>query len=251
VNGKPLLGHWLDLFERAGIERVLINLHHLDHLVRDYVTDRSHTLDIEFAYEAQLLGTAGTIQANRGFLESGSTLVAHADNLSIFSVAEILAAHRSRPTGVVMTMMTFYTDRPSQCGIVEVDERGVVVGFHEKRDDPPGNLANGAVYIMEPEILDTIDAVGGQGRDLSIDVVPRLLGRIATFHNGRYHRDLGTMDELVRAQLDYPLHTAMFADIPGGDAHWSRMLRSEDGRLARDLIEQLRRDTTGADQVRE
>ena len=35
-----------------------------------------------------------------------------------------------------MTMMTFRTDDPSSCGIVEVDENGIVIGFHEKVKTP-------------------------------------------------------------------------------------------------------------------
>ena len=57
--------------------------------------------------------------------------------LSYFSAFE--RAHVNRPLGCVMTMMTFRTDDPSSCGIVELDDSGVVVEFHEKVENPPGN----------------------------------------------------------------------------------------------------------------
>jgi len=41
-----------------------------------------------------------------------------------------------------MTMVTFRSPNPSMCGIVEVNEQGVVLNYFEKVEFPPGNLAN-------------------------------------------------------------------------------------------------------------
>jgi mannose-1-phosphate guanylyltransferase len=35
-------------------------------------------------------------------------------------------------------------------------------------------------------------------------VIPYFLGRIATFHNTEYHRDIGTPESLRRAEAEYP-----------------------------------------------
>ena len=43
-------------------------------------------------------------------------------------------------------MMTFHADR-RRCGIVELDDEGIVVNFHEKVSNPPSNIANGAVFV--------------------------------------------------------------------------------------------------------
>jgi mannose-1-phosphate guanylyltransferase len=45
-------------------------------------------------------------------------------------------------------MTTSHTEVPETCGIVEFDDLGVVRAFHEKVNLLPGNLANGAVYIL-------------------------------------------------------------------------------------------------------
>jgi mannose-1-phosphate guanylyltransferase len=89
-------------------------------------------------------------------------------------------------------MMTFETVTPQLCGIIEQDERGVVVGFHEKVANPPCKFANGAVYIFEPSVLDFLATLGKPFIDLSLEVLPCYLGRIVTFHNADYHRDIGT-----------------------------------------------------------
>jgi mannose-1-phosphate guanylyltransferase len=158
---------------------------------------------VTLVYEPELLGTGGTILANREFLGREAFLVAHADNLSRFSLAAFRAAHARRPRSALMTMMTFDTDNTSTCGIVETDVEGLVVRFHEKVNNPPGTRANGAVYIMEPEVVEFIASLGNQFVDLSTEVIPRFLGRIATFHNTDYHRDIGNSESLRRAEAEY------------------------------------------------
>ena len=100
-------------------------------------------------------------------------------------------------------MMTFRTDSPQSCGIVEEDERGVVTAFHEKVANPPGDRANAAVYIFEPEIVGFLADLGKEVIDLSTEVIPHFVGRICTFHNSEYHRDIGTPESLRRAELEF------------------------------------------------
>jgi len=88
--------------------------------------------------------------------------------------------------------MTFRTNDPSSCGIVELDERGVVRGFHEKVASPPGNLANGAVYIFSAELLGRFAHDLNHVRDLSTEVLHRLLGRIYSYETAERFLDVGT-----------------------------------------------------------
>ena len=96
-------------------------------------------------------------------------------------------------------MMTFYSQTPSTCGIVQIDGNGVVIGFHEKVKNPPGNLANGAVYFLEPEVLDWIND-RPEITDFSTQVLPYFIGRIATWHNEGTHIDIGSIEALREAQ---------------------------------------------------
>jgi len=98
-------------------------------------------------------------------------------------------------------MMTFDCDVPTSCGIVELDEKGVVIDFHEKVKNPPGKLANAAVYIIEPEVLKWIEE-NSHVTDFSTEVLPQFIGKIATWKNGNIHRDIGTVEMLTKAQLD-------------------------------------------------
>jgi len=203
IRGKPLLGYWLDLLLGSDIERVLINTHYLPDKVRKFVDASGYRNRITLAHEEVLLGTGGTVLRNRAFFGNEPFIVAHADNLTRFDAREFVAQHRNRRPGIQMTMMTFDSDAPETCGIVEVDPAGVVVRFHEKVPNPPGTRANAAVYIFEPIVVDYIMSLGKEIVDLSTEVIPHFLGRIVSFHNAGYHRDIGTMNSLRLAEQEF------------------------------------------------
>jgi mannose-1-phosphate guanylyltransferase len=203
IHGKPLLAYWLDLLLPAGIDAVLVNTHYLAERVKEFREASPWRDRITLVHEPVLLGTGGTILSNRAFFGRQAFMVGHADNLTRFAVAEFLRAHAERPPKAAMTMMTFATDAPQSCGIVETDSAGLVQRFHEKVAHPPGNRANAAVYILEPEVVDSLAALGKPVIDFSTEVIPRFLGRIATFHNQDYHRDIGSPESLQAAAREY------------------------------------------------
>jgi len=204
ICGKPLLGYWLEMLDAAGVAPVLINLHYFAEAVRAYLEGGCFSKSIRTVYEEHLLGTAGTLLKNRGFFDQEPFMLVHADNLSRFDVKAFIASHLSRPQGCEITMLTFSTSDPKSCGIVALDRQGVVQSFHEKVPNPPGDLANGAVYIIQPSVFEFLESLGKDEIDFSTEVLPHYVGRISTFHNGVYHRDIGTLDSYRLAQIDFP-----------------------------------------------
>lgn len=203
IQGRPLLDYWLDLVFQGGIERVLLNTHWLAPQVQAHVMASPWANRIDQVYEATLLGTGGTVLANRDWFQNQSFLLAHADNLTDFDVAGLIAAHEGRLAGHAITMLGFRTDDPSSCGILELDRQNTVLAFHEKVANPPGNLANGAVYIFEPEVIDAIAALESPVVDLSTEIIPNYLGRILCVETDGYHRDIGNPESLRRANSEF------------------------------------------------
>ena len=157
IRGKPLMEYWLDMLCKEQNIPVMVNTHYLSGQVEAYIALTPYKKYITTVYEENLLGTGGTLLKNRYFFDKEPVFMAHGDNLSKFHIKDFISAHASRPEHCEITMMTFETDTPQSCGIVELDKDNVVCGFHEKVNKPPGNLANGAVYIMEPSIFDGKD----------------------------------------------------------------------------------------------
>lgn len=202
IAGRPLLGLWLDAVFRGGVEQAVVNTHYLSAAVEAFMAGSRWRDRVTLFHERELLGTGGTLKATAHLLGPAPWLVLHADNLSDLDVAGFRAAHEARPEGTVMTMALFRTDSPRSCGIVELDSEGRVVDFHEKVENPPGNLANAAAYIMEAEVLDLVEARGRPFVDLSTEILPALMGRIATYTIEGYHRDIGTSEALAAAERD-------------------------------------------------
>jgi len=206
ILGRPLLDYWLELLgPRSQCHQIFINTHYLPEAVRHHVHQSPYRGKIVLLHEETLLGTAGTlIQHMRRFV-GDDLLVAHADNLTLFQWDDFERAFRKRPPPCVATMMSFETDSPRSCGILEVDEHEILQGFHEKVVDPPGTLANAAVFLFSPEALDVIQKISPESvLDISREIIPRLLGRMNVWKNEVYHRDIGTPDSLRLAQLEFP-----------------------------------------------
>ena len=135
VGGQPMLDIWLDAFDRAGVDEVLVNLHHLPDVVRHHLEARAGTPAVRTFFEPELLGSAGTLAANRAWVDGEEMfLVCYADNLTDFDLSSLVQAHREH--GAIATLTVFHSERPSAGGVMELDATGTVVGFEEKPSQP-------------------------------------------------------------------------------------------------------------------
>jgi mannose-1-phosphate guanylyltransferase len=199
IHGQALMAIWLQRLAQAGIGPVLVNTHYLSEQVDAFVDASPYRKDISLVHERDLLGTAGTLMANLKFFGGSDGLLIHADNYCLADFSAFLQSHLNRPPECVLTMMTFRTDTPSSCGIVELDVRGVVVGFHEKVANPPGNLANGAVYILSAELLQRLGSDLRGVTDFSTEVLNRFVGKIYSYETAATFIDIGTPENYAKA----------------------------------------------------
>jgi mannose-1-phosphate guanylyltransferase len=197
VGGRTLLDIWLDALAEAGVQEVLVNTHHLADLVEAHVARRSGPPVVRLSHESVLLGSAGTLLANRDFVAGEDMFLAvNADNLTDFDLRVLVDAHRCGATDA--TLSVFRAARPSECGIVEVSD-GRVVGFVEKPQVPPSDLANAGMYAFSPSVLDEI--AEPLPRDIGFDLLPRLVGRARAVPLGdSFFLDIGTPAALALAR---------------------------------------------------
>lgn len=201
VAGQTLLDIWLDALARVGADDVLVNTHHLSEQVEAHVALRNGARPrVRTVHEPELLGSAGTLLANRDFLQGEDMFLAiNADNLTDFDLGDLVDAHRT--SDAMATITVFRTPRPSECGIVEVHD-GLVTGFEEKPANPRSDLANAGMYAFRPEVLDLVD--GPPPRDIGFHLLPLLVGRArAVSVRDAYFADIGTQEALERARLEW------------------------------------------------
>lgn len=202
INGEPLLGLWLDKLVQLGVEEILINTHYFSEQVEAFVAASPYHDRIILSYEPELMGTAGTLVRNRNFWHRKTCMVIHADNYCQSSLAGMLEAHKQRQTQTDATLLLFETPTPRSCGIVILDENQVIQVFHEKVEHPPGNIASGALFIFSPEVYARYFSHLEVDRpyELSLDVVPSMIGKLQGWLVDEHYIDIGTPESYSEAQ---------------------------------------------------
>ena len=202
IDDRPLLDIWLDALDVAGVEEVLINLHHMPDVVRRHVAERSGPPEVRLVFEPELLGSAGTLRSNRSWVSGEELFLAcNADDLTDFDLRSLIDAHRSHAS--IATLTVFRSERPSAGGVVELGPTGRVIGFVEKPSQPASDLTNAGIYAFQPRVIDEIEGV--PPLDIGYDLLPRLVGRARAIPIDGYFRDIGTADAYRRAREEWPV----------------------------------------------
>ncbi len=190
IKGKPLIGIWLDLLKRHGITDILINLHHFSYLVAEYLGKNiPQGLTVNTSYEEDLLGSAGTVLANKEFVEAEEQFfIAYADNLTDVNLSKMLDFHKSHQG--IFTMGLFRSNMPEQCGVVELDNEGLITSFVEKPKAPLSNLVNAGVFLGNKELFKYIPQMKA---DFGFDVLPKLVGKAYGYVINEYLLDIGSI----------------------------------------------------------
>lgn len=200
IRGEPLLGIWLQHCRAHGVTDVLVNTHHKASQVREYVKNHSFGVRITTVFEETLLGSAGTVLANRNFVHGEeSFFILYGDNLTNADLMSMATFH-SRHSGI-LTMGLTETDRPRECGIACPEADGRITSFVEKPSHPQSNLANAGIYISRREIFDYIPEQGAA--DFGFDVLPQIVGKMVGYRISGTLIDIGTPESYRRANAEW------------------------------------------------
>ena len=205
IAGRFLLDHWVDALHAASVRDARINTHHLPQFVQAYLNriNRSGELTLTQTHEPNLLGSAGTVTANRDLADDADQIIIiYADNLSNVNLAEMLRFHNQHDDP--FTMLLFHAPDPAACGIATLDDHDRIVDFIEKPDRPSSDLANAGVYIVDADAYRQVADAGAF--DFGFEVLPQFVGRMRGFVWNGYHLDIGSHENLTRANADAPAH---------------------------------------------
>jgi mannose-1-phosphate guanylyltransferase len=201
IQGVPLLEIWLRHCEAAGVCEALVNAHAHAQQVKEFVAGRTGAVHVCVTEEPELLGSAGTLAENRGFVAGEDAFfVLYGDVLTNASLNALWEFHREKRLPVTLGI-TQVTD-PERCGTVSADESGIVRRFVEKPARPESNWAFSGVMVASQEIFEAIP--GRRPADVGFDVLPRLIGRMAAYRMSSYLMDVGTLGNYRAAQEEWP-----------------------------------------------
>jgi mannose-1-phosphate guanylyltransferase len=202
IQGVPMLEIWLRQCKTLGIAELLVNLHAHADVVRSFLQRcPESSVRVHIVEEKQLLGSAGTLRANRDWVKGEDLFwVFYADVLHRADLHAMLRLHRQR--GLVATLGVYEVRDPSRCGIVTTDSEGVIKHFVEKPMRPTSNLAFSGLMIGTSAMLDAIP--DGVPTDIGFHVFPRLMGQMLAFPIEDYLIDVGTLENYQLAQATWP-----------------------------------------------
>jgi mannose-1-phosphate guanylyltransferase len=161
VLNRTQLSYWLDRLQAAGVERVVVNVHHLaGKLLEALAMERRGRPGLELIESLEPerpLGTGGGIgKALRGPLKGGSgpLLIVNVDIRSDLDLLSLLDAHErlGRPPATLALV-----DRPERA-TVGLGEGGIILGFRSKTPWPGevAKLCGAGIMVLEREASELI-----------------------------------------------------------------------------------------------
>jgi NDP-sugar pyrophosphorylase family protein len=175
LDGEPLLARQIRYLKTAGIERIVLNAHHLAEQIEDFAAARSELYDIQVVFEPELLGTAGGVRNALPLLDSKPFVVLYGDVVIDEPLARVLDTHNS--SRALATVTVYESVSVEGKGTVEVAPDGSVRSFREKTITRSAQLAyiNAGLYVVDPQLVHELPP--GVPLDFGHDVFPAALER--------------------------------------------------------------------------
>lgn len=178
IDGKPILEHNILMCKENGIEDIVINLHHLPSVIREYFGNGERLgVRINYSHEHELLGTAGTIKSLSKYIEDDMFVVIYGDNYfdSSFDIRDIVRFHEDNES--YFTIALCQIDDVSQSGVAECEDNGKINKFIEKPDHTVNkknnnSWVNAGFYVLDNKVIENIK--DGYS-DFGNDVIPLLI----------------------------------------------------------------------------
>ena len=155
VAGRPLIEYGLLLLKAHGIEKVVINLHHLGEKVRATLGDGSmYGLRITYSPEAPILESGGGIKNAQPFLDGETFVVLNCDTIIDLDLHALLTAHRK--TKATATLVLRPDPEAARYGIVETNAEGRIrrfLGQPPVVDEPLSPYMFTGCQMLEPRVF--------------------------------------------------------------------------------------------------
>lgn len=131
VGGKTMLEHTVDRLKAAGVNEIIINVHHLPQMILDLVQQKNFFgITVHFSHEDVLLDTGGGLKKVRDLFNTSEPFFIHnSDIFTTYDLQELLHAHRQRNALATLLIL----DRPSKRGLY-FDRNLQLVGWTAQKD---------------------------------------------------------------------------------------------------------------------
>ena len=157
VGGKALIDHVLDRLALAGVETVVVNVHHFADQMEAHLAGREHPRVLISDERSGLLDSGGGIRKARPLLGDDPIWVANIDSLWIEGDRPALDARVELWDPAIMDLCLLLVPRGQGIGFEGPqgffrDAQGRLT--HSAEPEPPTPFANVGFQILKPQLLD-------------------------------------------------------------------------------------------------
>ena len=198
VANRPILAWSMDYLRNYGATDIIINAHHHQEQVVDYVRQRSsHGLRTEVSVEPKILGAGGGIKNVEDFFGREPFVVMNVDILTDIDLEAALRDHKN--SGALVTLVLHDCAPYNQ---VQIDKDLNITDIGKTAC--AGKLAFTGIHIIDPAVLAMIPA------GVFSDIIPCYRDLIrdgkaikAYVSRNHYWRDIGSISQYMEANRDF------------------------------------------------
>lgn len=199
IEEKPFMEYVVHELSRHGITDIIFAVGYRGSMVEEYFGDGSRfaapdgrKLKVQYAYEKELLGTAGAIKNAGKLVTEESFFALNADTFYQIDYSRLERLQKQQDLDMALVLRQ--VPDVSRYGQAVLKD-GFLIGFNEKTTEVKPGTINGGVYRMKRELLEDIP----EGKvSLENDMIPKWLSegrRLGGFVNDGYFIDIGVPED--------------------------------------------------------
>lgn len=200
IGDKPFMEYVVHELSLHGITNIIFAVGYKGSMVEEYFKDGSgFGVSVSYAYEEELLGTAGAIKNAGQYVTDDQFFVLNADTFYQMDYGRL--AKVMEEGSLDMALVLREVPDISRYGAA-VLENGRLTGFNEKSEEKRPGTINGGVYLMKRELLSRIPA----GKvSLEQEMIPEWMkagAALGGIVNDGYFIDIGVPEDYYKFQSD-------------------------------------------------
>ena len=196
ILNKPMISYLIDYLPKE-VDKVILAVNYRKNQIERYFKENDFGKEIIVNDEPEPLGTGGAVKFAEKYI-TGRFFVLNSDIICSLNLDSMIKFHKKNNSA--STISLWPVEDVSEFGVADVKDDGNIVGFVEKPkpEDAPSNFINAGAYLLEPEVLDYIEA----GRLISMEkeIFPQIIEDTERFFGFKFEghwRDIGRISSYI------------------------------------------------------
>lgn len=204
LNQRPVIDYALGTIRRAGITNITIIANEFIGQIAKHVGSGLEGEVVHYVMEDEPRGVLEALKLAKPHNEKCRLLVYFSDNITTVEMKDLVLDFENSTSPPGCILLARKVNNPSDFGIAEFDESGVISDVIEKPTNPKSDIAIGGIYLFDESFWSKLETFSGATK-FSISDVNRLyvksgMTRLVNIGDETWV-DCGTPETLLRASM--------------------------------------------------